>query len=253
MSWLTSLNAPEHPRGRVLAVPHAGGWPTSFTPWRDHLDPRVELSVAELPGRAARGHEPAPESLEQITTAVVAELAAAPRVPTTVLGHSFGAVAGYEIARAMEAAGMAPVRFVASARQPPAFRSVAPFSHSASDEDLTRRLTEMGGLAQGLSNRPDVAAKFLAAIRADLALMETHVRPRVPAGFPISAVLGSRDPVVMGERMPMWAVETTGPFEIETFEGDHFFLYRKEVAAALADRITAELLAVGEPATATAP
>lgn len=229
-TWLTDLTpaVPARRIARIVAIPHAGGWSSSFLPWRASLPADTGLFVAELPGRGARSAETNAASLNQIVTGIAQEIAALPAASTTLLGHSFGAIVAYEVARYLEQHGEPATQLVVSARQPPCFPSVAPFSYRQDDEVLIRHLINLGGMDARIRDRPEALRHFLPAIRADLELLETHRRPPRPCTTPIVAVHADQDPVVDGDRLPLWNLETTSIFQFRTIPGDHFAIYRPE-------------------------
>ncbi|MGW9438766.1 thioesterase II family protein [Streptomyces sp. NPDC055607] len=222
------------PRFRLVALPHAGGWPSAFRSWWQVLPDDVECVVAQMPGRGARVNEPLVNRVEPMVDALARELAELEPLPYAVVGHSFGSVLGYELTRAMEAKGLPPALLAVSARQPPCFPSEPPFAHLRTDAELLEHLTDIGGMSPGLRERADLIGPSLRAIRADLEAMETYRRPRSGVRVPILALGAVDDPVVIGDRMHLWSLETSGGFAHRTFTGGHFYLYAPANAAAVA-------------------
>ncbi|MFH8725065.1 thioesterase II family protein [Streptomyces termitum] len=222
------------PRFRVVALPHAGGWPSAFRSWWQVLPEDVECLVAQLPGRGARIGEPSLTRVAPMVEALARELAEREPLPYAVVGHSFGSVLGYELTRAMERKGLPPERLAVSARQPPCFPGLPPFAHLRTDAELLDHLTDIGGMSPELRDRADLVGPSLRAIRADLEAMETHRRPRTGTAVPILALAAVDDPVVIGDRMHLWSLETSGGFAHRTFTGGHFYLYEPAHAAAVA-------------------
>ncbi|MFF2073544.1 thioesterase II family protein [Kitasatospora sp. NPDC058162] len=245
--WWTRPGAPAkgpgpRPRRRVVALPHAGGWPSAFRSWRDVLPADVELLVAQLPGRGPRiGEEPSTriEPLVGALSRELADLTGADPLPYAVVGHSFGSVLGYELTRAMEHKGLPPELLAVSARQPPCFTGGPPSAHERTDAQLLAHLREIGGIAPGLLARPDLLGPALRAIRADLEAMETHERPPAGTGVPILALGAEDDPVVRADRLHLWSLETTAGFRRLMFTGGHFYLYEPANAAAVARHLVA--------------
>lgn len=235
MTWLVAYREVPNRRRRrhVIAVPHAGGWASSFKPWRTSVGDSTHFSVASLPGRGIRAEEPSATSMEAIVEPLAEDLLAQPDVPITVVGHSFGSIVAYELARKLEACGRPPELLVVSGRQPPCFPSVPPFAFRSDDEQLVGRLVDMGGMDAKLRHRMDVARKFLPAIRADLELLETHRRPLAPTEVNITAVHAEDDPVVDGRRLCLWSLETVGAFRQVSIPGGHFALYESQYVTRL--------------------
>ncbi|MGP3980121.1 thioesterase II family protein [Streptomyces sp. KR80] len=229
------------PQRRVVALPHAGGWPSAFRSWWQVLPEDVEFLVAQLPGRGARINEPPLTRVEPMVESLGRALADLEPLPYAVIGHSFGSVLGYELTRAMEQKGLAPTLLAVSARQPPCFPSEPPFAHLRSDAELLEHLMDIGGMSPGLMNRADLVQPSLRAIRADLEAMERYERPLSGTGVPILALGAVDDPVVVVERLHLWSLETSGDFSRLTFTGGHFYLYAPPNAAAIANQLMVRL------------
>ena len=237
-NWLISLVRDGRScRGRVLALPHAGGWPSAFSPWRALLPDDVELLVAQLPGHAARLSEEPLRRVEPMVAGLAEALSEHGDLPTVVVGHSSGSVLGYALTRALEILGRSPKLLVVSARQPPCFPDTAPFAHQRPDSELLKHLVMIGGVSTRLAEREELIAPILAAVRADLEAMEMYRRPETESAVPILAVGAADDPVVVTRRMPLWSLETTGGFQWELFNGDHFSFYKPESAARVVERV----------------
>ncbi|MGW7054485.1 thioesterase II family protein [Streptomyces sp. NPDC054887] len=229
--------AATRPRFRIVALPHAGGWPSAFRSWWQVLPEDVECVVAQLPGRGVRINEPLVTRVEPLVDALSRGLAELEPLPYAVIGHSFGSVLGYELTRAMERQGLPPTLLAVSARQPPCFPSEPPFAHLRSDAELLEHLTDIGGMSPGLMDRADLVQPSLRAIRADLEAMENYRRPPSGTGVPILALGAVDDPVVIDDRMHLWSLETSGGFSRQAFTGGHFYLYTPANAAAVAARL----------------
>ncbi|MFV2198574.1 thioesterase II family protein [Nocardiopsis sp. LOL_012] len=240
-NWLTSLGRADRVRRRLVALPHAGGWPSAFAPWRPLVPDDVELLVAQAPGHGARIAEEPLRRVEPMADGIAAELSGLDDLPTVVVGHSFGSVLGYELVRRLEAAGRPPRLLVVSARQPPCFPSTEPFAHRRSDDELLEHLVRIGGMPARLGSGGGLLGPLLAAVRADLEAMELHTRPASETAVPILAVGAVDDPVVVTERMALWELETSGGFRWELLEGGHFYLFRPEAAAAVVGHVLAAL------------
>ncbi|MDQ1720314.1 MAG: hypothetical protein QOI26_48, partial [Pseudonocardiales bacterium] len=79
-SWFT---AGANPAGamRLFLFPFAGGNPSTFLPWQEWLGPRLELRIAQLPGRGVRLFDPPMADLDELVaglTRAVAGLADRP-------------------------------------------------------------------------------------------------------------------------------------------------------------------------------
>jgi surfactin synthase thioesterase subunit len=238
--WLLTLGAGPtrvgvRRRRRVIALPHAGGWPSAFRGWQQAVPSDVELIVAQLPGRGLRIGEPPLRRVEPIVEGLCDAVAALDPLPYAIVGHSFGSVVAYELTKALERKALPPRLLVVSARQPPCFPSEPPFAHRRTDAELIEHLLDIGGISPELVTRTDLVAPALAAIRADLEAMETYQRPLTTTAVPILALGSHDDPVVVAERLHLWSLETTGTFSRVMFRGGHFFIYQPQQIASAVD------------------
>ncbi|MEX5635152.1 thioesterase II family protein [Parafrankia sp. FMc2] len=234
----------ESPRLRLVVLPHAGGWPSAFRPWRGVLPPGVELLAGQFPGRGMRQGEPLLRRVEPLADGLGRALMELEPLPFAVVGHSFGSVVAYELTRALERAGMPPELLVVSARQAPCFPSRPPYAHLSSDADLLRHVLRIGGTPAELAHRTDLMRRMLPAIRADLEALETYRRPVSGSTTSMLALGAVDDPLVEADRLSLWSLETTGEFTQRTFSGGHFFIYQPEIAVQITRLVMA---AVGDP------
>ncbi|MFI5621585.1 thioesterase II family protein [Streptomyces sp. NPDC051567] len=225
------------PRHRLIALPHAGGWPSAFRSWRHVLPDDVEFLVGQLPGRGPRMNEPPLRRVEELVEGLGGALSDLDPLPYTIIGHSFGSVLGYELTKAMEHKGLPPQLLAVSARQPPCFPSEAPYAHQRTDAELLAHLVDMGGMSPELMSRTELVRPALRAIRADLEAMETYRRPLSGTSVPILSLGAVDDPVVISERLHLWSLETTGTFTRLMFTGGHFYLYDPDTAASIAQHL----------------
>ncbi|GAA1933226.1 hypothetical protein GCM10009716_45530 [Streptomyces sodiiphilus] len=241
------------PRFRVIALPHAGGWPSAFQPWQPGLPDDVELLVGQLPGRGPRIGEPPLRRVEPLVEGLSRAVAELEPMPYAVIGHSFGSVLGYELTKAMEHKGLPPRLLAVSARQPPCFPSEPPFAHLRTDDELLAHLVDIGGVSADLLRRPALMGPSLAAIRADLEAMETYRRPLSGTAVPILSLGAVDDPVVIAERLHLWSLETTGSFTRLMFTGGHFYLYSPDSAAVIIRHLVSGLTGGSPPPAPPSP
>lgn len=238
-SWLMKVGTGTRPRFRLIALPHAGGWPSAFRCWRRVLPDDVEFLVGQLPGRGPRTDEPPLRRVEPLVAGLSRAVADLEPLPYAILGHSFGSVLGYELTKALERQDLPPRLLVVSARQPPCFPSQPPFAHLRSDAELLAHLVDIGGISRELISRTDLVHTALTAIRADLEAMETYQRPMSGTAVPILSLGAVDDPVVIAERLHLWSLETTGAFTRLMFTGGHFYLYVPDTATTIAHHVVA--------------
>src|SRR5829696_7431345 len=89
--------------GRLVCCPHAGGGADAYRRWASSFAPDIELWTVTPPGRGAQS----PAIAESSWGSLVDELADAVGAidgaePIALLGHSFGALVAFEVARELE-------------------------------------------------------------------------------------------------------------------------------------------------------
>jgi medium-chain acyl-[acyl-carrier-protein] hydrolase len=226
-----------------LCVPYAGGGVAAFARWPAALPRDTEVAAVQLPAREGRIQERPITDMALIAGAIAAELEAMAPLPLVIFAYSVGARVAFEVVRRLVArGGVEPVHFIAAACRAPRLGPTAAPLHTLSDAELVRRVHESyGGIPQPLLDDPSVLAMFLPALRADLQLMEAYdYREAAPLNCPITVFGGRDDRNARPDDLAGWRLETTGPFAVQLFPGDHFFLNtaRAEVLQAVGTILT---------------
>jgi medium-chain acyl-[acyl-carrier-protein] hydrolase len=94
------------------------------------------------------------------------------------------------------------------------------------------------GIPEEILREEEMMQLLLPALRADITMNETY---RYAAGpsieCPISAFGGHQDRSATTNELAAWSDQTTGPFRLRMFPGDHFFINgaRKDLLRAVAE------------------
>lgn len=158
-----------------------------------------------------------------------------------------GALLAFELARALRADGAPlPARLVASALRAPHLPPLGPPIHDLPDAEFVERLRVLDGTPAEVLDNERLLRLFLRAVRADLRACELwtyHDAP--PLAVPITAFGGRSDPQVDEAGLRAWERHTSAAFDVERFDGGHFFLHsrRDEVLSALRARLAGALAA----------
>ncbi|GAB2608821.1 thioesterase [Paractinoplanes abujensis] len=228
--WLRSYHGAHAAPARLLCLPHAGGSASYYFPVSRALSPRIEVLAVQYPGRQDRRGERGLGSLQELAADVYQQLRHADARPTALFGHSMGASVAFEVARLMEADGVAPAHlYVSGRRAPSAHRDER--IHLRGDADLIAEIRRLDGTAGGLLDDPDVLRMFLGVIRDDYRAAETYRwQPGPPLRCPVTVLVGDRDPKVDLDEAATWQTHTTGPFAMQVFDGGHFYLHSHQAA-----------------------
>jgi surfactin synthase thioesterase subunit len=228
-------------RFRLFCFPCAGASASSYAPWAAALPPDIEAFVLQLPGRSERFQEAPITDLRYL----VGEIAAAIRDfldrPFVVLGHSLGALLGFELIRQLRRQGAPmPRRLFVAGRAAPQVPDRDPPISRLPDDDFIAELRSLGGLPDQIIADRDLLGLLLPTMRADIALHEAYVyRNEAPLECPLTALGGTQDPDVSIQDLRAWRNQTVSHFELRMFDGDHFFIHpeRKAVVSLLLDSL----------------
>lgn len=240
-AWIRRFHPAPTAPVRLVCCPHAGGAASYFYPVSQSLAPEVEVLAVQYPGRQERRNEPPLTDAHQLADAITAALAPWDDRPLALFGHSLGATLAFEVARRLEAAGNAPLALFASGRRAPS-RHREESVHLGDDEQLLAEIVKLEGTDPQMLRDRDVVRMILPAVRGDYRAAETYRgSPAATVGCPLYALTGDADPQVSEADARAWEQHTTGPAELRTFPGGHFYLnqHAGRVIALIRERLTA--------------
>ncbi|MGI9366832.1 MAG: SDR family NAD(P)-dependent oxidoreductase, partial [Rhizobiaceae bacterium] len=230
---------------RLICFSYAGGGASSFKDWIDIAPEHIELCFVQLPGREERLGEPLMSDMSTLVDTLTQELIAYTDRPFVFFGHSMGAIIGYEVACRLRALGAAQPRhlFVSARAAPQLEKNNDPMRHLDDDLFIERLHQTYGAVPEAIRNSKELQAIFLPILRADVALLETHIDSSPdPLDYPITALGGADDPAISTAMLAGWQERTTGTFAQQEFPGDHFFINagREAVMAAIVDSLSTD-------------
>jgi surfactin synthase thioesterase subunit len=232
---------------RLVCLPHAGGSAPFFLPVAAALSPGVDVVAVQYPGRQDRRSERAINDMAVLADRMHGILRRQPPLPTTIFGHSMGALLGFEVTRRLEADGQGPgpVRLFASGRRGPSTHRDENV-HLYDDAGILAELRRMNGTASSVLGDDEMMRAALPALRADYAAAETYTcDPEITVKCPISVLTGDRDPKTTLDEANAWEQHTCGGFDLHVFAGGHFFLTERadEIIQLLDQHFRAPLMA----------
>ncbi|MFG2295499.1 thioesterase II family protein [Streptomyces sp. NPDC048603] len=249
-AWLKHWYAPRTTeataRRRLLCLPPAGGAAHLYRGWAASLPAGTEVLAVELPGHGSRLTEEPLTRMADVVDGVITALESLPdpSLPTVVLGHSMGAVIGWELCLALRHYSGRPVRgLVSVAAQAPTRPAPARWRAGAqsTEAELLDLLDNSRSLPPELRHNPEFLDFYLPVLRADLEILARHV-PRREAPLPceLRVYTGESDPLVgEADAWPWDGAETEGRRAFAAFPGGHFFLH--ETPGPFLERLAADL------------
>ncbi|GEC98664.1 thioesterase [Kocuria varians] len=214
------------PRRRLVLFPHAGGGGLTG---RSLQLPGTEILVHRRPGRESRMAETATVTAQDAVAEALAALLPvldADEIPTTVLGHSFGALIAAGFAAAVDR--LRPGRLecvVLSAKAAPPAPDPELAAILEDDDALAAWVLALGGTPEELLADPGLREMVLAPLRSDLRASLSHDAPPPRFTTPLLLVHAREDPGATAESMTGWAAATSGPVRRLEVPGGHHGLY----------------------------
>jgi medium-chain acyl-[acyl-carrier-protein] hydrolase len=225
--WFESLPDGRAGALRLFCFPYAGGSSQVFRGWQRHFASQVALSLAHLPGRAARVGEPPFKKHKPLVNALADAII--PQLPPAFAfwGHSMGALISFELARELRRRGQpAPLALFLSGRGAPQIPDPDPPTFNLPEPKFIAELRRLNGTPKELLDSPELKEFFLPTIRADFELVETYeYEPGATLTCAICAYGGLQDTSVPAANLKAWQKQTSGPFKARMFPSDHFYIH----------------------------
>ena len=228
--WLAGRRLDPDAETRLFCLPYAGGSAAAYRGWRGRLPAGLELCALELPGRGGRLGEPAVPRLGRLVEMIADGIAAGLDRPYALFGHSMGGLLAFELARSLRRRGLRPPeRVFISAMAPPGTSVARPQLHQAPDEEVLRRLAELGGTPPELLANEELMELLLPVFRADFAVLETYeYRPEAPLAVPLTVCGGRADRNAPPTGLHGWRKHTSADARLHLFDGGHFYLHEQQ-------------------------
>lgn len=216
---------------RLYCFPYAGGTVASYFPWSKQLRPEIDIRSVEYPGRGIRRNDSPSDSLSALVETLWDTIGPELEEPFALLGHSFGALVAFELARlTVRRRAPRPARLLVSAARAP---HLAPreLVHQLPDATFLDRLIRFDGVPQEALENQELLDLVLPIVRHDFRIFEEYryQDDESPLPVPISVFGGLQDPEVPVPDLLAWSVHTTKSFRSRFYPGRHFFAFDQKI------------------------
>jgi medium-chain acyl-[acyl-carrier-protein] hydrolase len=168
--------------------------------------------------------------MQSLVDAIEPSISASLDKPFAFFGHSMGATISFELIHKLRSErGLEPAHFFASGRQAPQIPETDPITFNLPRVEFIQELHRLEGTPHEILDHPELLELILPVLRADFELIQTYeyvARPRLKC--PITALGGIADKEVGREQLDAWREQSSGPFRMRLFPGNHFFLQTEE-------------------------
>ncbi|MFD2762817.1 thioesterase II family protein [Micromonospora eburnea] len=225
--WLAGRELSPEADFRLFCLPYAGGGAAVYRAWQEAAPAGVQVLALEPPGRGTRLREAPFRRVAPLIRSLADALTDALDRPYALFGHSMGGLLAFELARALRRRPVRqPAHVFVSAAASPGTAPTRPLLHCATDDEIRRRLAELGGTPPGLLDNVELMELMLPVLRADFAVLETYeYRSEAPLSVPLTVLGGRADRIVPPKALGGWQRHTSAGSRLCLFPGDHFFLH----------------------------
>jgi len=245
--WFKKYRYQARARVRLFCFPYAGGSARIFAGWEKLLPASVDVFALEAPGRGVRMSEAPLSDLRAMTAIVADEIRPYLDVPYVFFGHSLGALAAFDLARELQARGVAgPRHLILSAKRAPHLPK-RELIHTVPFDEFLERLRHLAATPAEVLGEEDLMRLYEPMLRADFALSETYQPPPgTRIHCPVTLFGGEADPEVPKEDLLAWREHLAGPVDVAEFPGGHFFIHSQREAVVAKVRTIVEDVAARE-------
>jgi medium-chain acyl-[acyl-carrier-protein] hydrolase len=138
-----------------------------------------------------------------------------------------GAMISFELTRLLRAEyALQPVHLFVAGRTAPQVIVTEPQTYHLPEPEFLESLHDLNGTPKELLANTELMQLMIPLLRADFEVCQTYAYvPGFPLDCPMTVYGGTQDDHVSLEAYEAWKEQTTGPFNLTMFDGDHFFIH----------------------------
>jgi len=239
--WIMRPKTNPQARYRLFCFPYAGAGASIFNSWLAELPSEVKVCLIQLPGREDRLQESPQTRCKPIIETLTPIIKPYLDLPFAFFGHSLGALLSFELIRELRRQKSSlPTHLFVSGSKAPQLPDLKLPIHRLPDEKFIAKIKSFNGTPEAVLQDTQLMARFLPALRADFAVLETYFyAEEAPLKCPITAFGGWEDRQVNQEELSAWKQQTEAEFTVQMFRSDHFFLHsaRQDLLKAIAAQL----------------
>ena len=229
-SWFLRYDKAVNPTCRVICFHPAGGSASQFRTWTEYFSDEVSIVALQLPGREDRFNDKQIMKFSLLIPLLAKEVISYLNLPYVIIGHSLGALIGFELIRYFQLNEYPLPKFlIVAAKEPPHFHCIPSKLEIINDEWLIERLKAYKAIPELLFQTEEFKEIFLPYIRSDFLLLNSYqYNKSTKLKIPILVLHGSEDKTVSLNKLKNWAELTESNFQLRAFKGGHFFIKEAE-------------------------
>ncbi|RLB66646.1 MAG: putative thioesterase [Deltaproteobacteria bacterium] len=210
----------------MFCLPYAGGGASVFNSWSNSFPDTIELQAVQLPGRESRYNEPKSTDIHETVKALADSIKPYLDRPYALFGYSMGALVAFELMRELRRRGdPLPIQLFVAAMRAPQTPPICPSLADLPNDSFLEEMRYYYDPPQDAWNLPELLEIILPTLRADMNMCDGYIHNlEPPFACPIYAFAGQDDrsspPAVVRE----WRQQTTEDFDMDVFDGTHFFI-----------------------------
>ena len=213
-------------RRRLFCFPYAGGSAPVYHKLQRALPADVEVCCLQPPGRGFRMRDPAFHELDALVAAIDGVLRPRLDRPFALFGHSMGALVAFELTRRLRAGGgPLPGHLFASAAPAPQVARPRLVSTALEAPAFWAAVNQLYGTPAQAMADPALLELAVPPLKDDFRILVAYrYRAEAPLPMPITAFMGSADPMVDRAGAEAWREQTTAAFALHQIPGPHLYL-----------------------------